>query len=65
MQRDRRPAKRALTMWLLYSNGYSYTAIGQAYGISSTSVARILAHYGYMQRVGVGRIKDIQHTVEL
>lgn len=57
MQRDRRPAKRALTMWLLHEQGYTYTAIGRAYGVSSELVGRVLARYGYVKRAGVGRLK--------
>lgn len=65
MQRDRRPAQRARTMWLLWSQGYSKSAIGRAFGVSSEMVGRVLARYGYEQRVGVGRIRDTQHNVEL
>jgi DNA-binding transcriptional regulator LsrR (DeoR family) len=54
MQRDRRPAKRALTMWLLWSQGWSHTAIGRAYGVSSTTVARILRPLGVRARQGLG-----------
>ncbi len=60
MQRDRRPAHRALTMWLLRCQGYTYTAIGRAYGISSQSVARILARYGYEDRKGIGRLSGLE-----
>ncbi len=62
VNRDRRPAQRALTMWLLRCQGYSYRAIGRAYGISSQSVARILAQYGYIEKRGIGRLSELENS---
>lgn len=54
--RHRRPRQRALTMWLLWRNGWSAASIARAYGVSSTTVTRILRVQG---------IRNKQHNVGL
>ncbi len=42
--------QRAAVMWLLYRQGWSMVAIGQAHGISGVRVGSLLRKHGYMPR---------------